>query len=225
MGSLELVRVTYGYARSQPILRNVSLRVGRGEAVIVTGPNGAGKSTLLRIAGLVARPWSGRVLVDGVDYWAEGEPLEARRAVGYAPPNPVVFRGSVERNIAVGLLLRGWREDEALREARRLLEAVEASGLAGRDARSLSSGERQLVTVLRVIAVAPRYLVLDEPTAYLDSRRRWRLTQLLARLVEEGHGLLVATHDALLANRLGGEVLVLENGVLRRGALVATGGG
>ncbi len=225
MGSLELVRVTYGYARLQPILRSVSLRVRRGEAVIITGPNGAGKSTLLRIAGLVVKPWSGRVLVDGVDYWGEGEPLEARRAVGYAPPNPVILRGSVELNIAVGLLIRGWRVEEALREARRLLMAVGAAGLADRDARRLSSGERHLVTVLRVIAVAPRYLVLDEPTAYLDSRRRERLARLLAELVEEGHGLLVATHDALLASRLGGKVLAMENGVLRRGALVATGGG
>ncbi len=202
---LEARGVWFAYRRGHWVLRGVDFELRPGSIVAVVGPNGSGKTTLLRILGLLERPQRGSVLVDGFEC-SRGCPAAVRRRVVYVHPEPIVAPGSVVENVALGLMLRGVGRREAEERARRLLEGVGAGDLAERDARSLSMGQRQLVSVLRAVAVEPRYLLLDEPTAYLDEDKRLAVVDILRRLASRGVGIAVATHDRMLAAELGASV-------------------
>ncbi|MCE4613248.1 MAG: energy-coupling factor ABC transporter ATP-binding protein [Desulfurococcales archaeon] len=184
-------------------LRGVSVSFREGELVVLLGPNGSGKTTLLKVAGLLLKPQKGRVIVEGRDYWSQ--PEEARQAIKkkvvYVHERPIMLKGSVERNIAYGLFLRGYREEEALEKARRLLEELGGEKLAGKDARSLSFGEAQLVSIARALAVSPHILLLDDPLSGLDLERQELLLGFLESYKENGACIVMATHDMQASRR------------------------
>ncbi len=198
-------------------LRDVSLEVAEGRILAVVGPNGSGKTTLLKIAGTLYRPTRGTLRLWGSDFWAvDGdERLRLRRLVVYVHEKPVLVRGTALHNVAYGLLLRGAPPEEALSRARRVLERMGAGELAGRERGQLSAGEAQLISILRAVAAEPRVLLLDEPTAHLDLEKRRRLASLIRELRGRGMGVVVATHDYLLARSIADEVVVVEEGRLK----------
>jgi tungstate transport system ATP-binding protein len=135
-------------------LRPTSFEVADGERLGIVGPNGSGKSTLLRaLAGLVA-PTSGRV---------EGAPPPGRTVLVHQRPH--LYRGDALGNVLLGAALAGGGRDRA----RSLLEALGVGYVASRDVRALSGGERRRVALARALARRPEVLLLDEPTAELDS--------------------------------------------------------
>lgn len=184
-------------------LRGASLLLKGGELIAVVGPNGSGKTTLLKTAGLLLKPQRGRVLIDGLDYWRQ--PREARqsirRKIVYVHEKPIMLRGSVEYNVAYGLLLRGYSGEEALEKAREVLEKLGGERLAGKDARSLSLGEAQLVSIARALAVSPRVLLLDDPLSGLDLEKQGLLLDLLEEYREDGACIVMATHDMQASKR------------------------
>ena len=199
-------------------LRGASLELHPGTVVALVGPNGGGKTSLLKTLGLLLQPQRGIVEVDGVDTARASarELLEARRRIVYVHDNPPVARGTVLYNLMLGPLLRGAPREEALEAA---LAAARETGLPeellDKPASSLSRGQRQLVAVARALAVNPRYILLDEPTANLDAAARRRLEELIQRLKKRGHGVAVATHDTLLAARIADEVVEVVEGETR----------
>ncbi|RLG47591.1 MAG: amino acid ABC transporter ATP-binding protein, partial [Thermoproteota archaeon] len=135
---------------------------------------------------------------------------EARSGVVYVHERPIVLRGTALDNVAYGLRVRGAPDAEE-----RALAAMEALGidcLAREEARSLSAGQRQMVCLARALAVSPRHLLLDEPTANLDSENRRRVEEVLS---EFPGVVVVATHDRLLALRLAERAVLLEGGGVR----------
>ncbi len=205
---LEARGVWFYYRRGSWVLRGVTVRLERGSKLIILGPNGSGKTTLLRILGLLEKPKRGVVVVDGTQC-TPSCPLRVRRRVVYVHPEPIIVRGSVVYNVALGLLLRGVDREEAFERAERLLEELGMEGLRGEKASGLSMGQRMLVHILRAVLLEPEYLLLDEPTVYLDRVNRLRLFELIEALVEKGAGVAVATHDEWLVERLGGDVYEL----------------
>jgi ABC-type lipoprotein export system ATPase subunit len=201
---LALDSVWYSYPGQRGwALKGVSASLEEGKLVAVVGPNGSGKTTLLKVAGLLLRPRRGRVLVDGVDYWLQPGKKRAalRREIVYVHEKPIMLRGSVAYNIAYGLTLRGLSFDEAVETAGRILDRLGGSHLLGKDARSLSLGEAQLVSIARAVAVHPRVLLLDDPLSGLDEERREILLDLLEEYKRQGPCVVVATHDAQASRR------------------------
>jgi len=175
------------------VLRSIDLAVGAGEVTAVVGPSGTGKSSLLRCLVRLDEPAGGRVLVDGRDA-AELDPCALRRRVGLVTQAPVMLEGDVRANLAYGL-------DSPAPAA--LEEALAATGLdpsfMDRTARELSGGEAARVALARALTRDPCALLLDEPTAALDSAAAESILALVRSLAARGLGILIVTHEAQAA--------------------------
>lgn len=208
-------RVLDGASR-RTVLDDVSFEVKRGELVIVRGPSGSGKTTLLAIVGAMLSPTSGEVHLDGE---ATSRLREAHRAsvrrkkVGFVFQDLQLIDGlSVLRNVLLPCVPDGIsKADEA--RARALLDARGLGSVTESNAKGLSGGERQRVALCRALLNQPTLLVLDEPTAHLDDAHAHAIADELADLAKDGRAVLVATHDARVANHPGvARVLDLASG-------------
>ena len=219
MSGIRLEKVWFRYGKGRWVLKDVTVEMGDAGITAVVGPNGAGKTTLLKIASIIYRPVRGRVIAFGTDPWVlgEGERLSLRRRVVYVHEKPILLRGTVERNVMFGLEIRGIRKEEAREIVRAVAEELGITELLGHDVRHLSAGQGVLVSIARALAVDPRVLVLDEPFAHLDYRRRGALLSLLRRLRDEGKGLIVSTHDTHLMMRVADKVVVVDYEGVREG--------
>jgi len=197
----------------EPALRGVSARFTPGRLTVVVGHNGSGKTSLLLVAALLLRPQRGRVLVDGVPAWESGLAGQLRGRIVYVPERPILFRGTVLDNIALGPRLRGLDREEARARALEAARRLGIDGLLHRSARALSRGQASLVTLARALAAEPEALLLDEPLANLDSKRRALVASALAELASQGHTIALASHDRAAAEAAH-ETLTLEEGRL-----------
>ena len=191
--------------KQTPVLASVSLRIRPGSYAAFTGPSGSGKSTLMHILGCLDSPTAGRYLLDGEDMSALGHAQLCRirrEKIGF------VFQGyqlmnrlSAVENVAFPLLLRGMDERNRLQHARAALARV---GLAGRENHrpgELSGGQQQRVAFARAICAKPRLLLCDEPTGALDTDSRNDVLDLLDSLHQDGHTIVLITHDPFAASR------------------------
>lgn len=214
---IEARDLEFSYKASQPILRGISLRIKSGVIALV-GPNGAGKTTLLKTLAALYPPSKGSVLIDGLDPWSllEEEAVRVRRKAVYVHEKPLTLRTTVFQNVAYGLMLRGINRDEAESRIKAVMDVLGIADLARENARHLSAGQTQLVALARAVVLEPTYLLLDEPTANLDSSKRKVAVDLIRRLAERGVAVLVATHDQLFALRFADRAILLEEGSVRQ---------
>ncbi len=209
---LALQRVWVCYDR-QPVLRDVSLEVRRGEILVLMGRNGSGKTTLLKtLVGLV-RPESGRVWVDGREVTGEDVATICRRA-GYLPQeaDTLLFADTVRQELEITLRNHGLPEhDEAIES---LLAQLGLTAHAGRYPRDLSVGERQRAALGAITVTQPVALLLDEPTRGLDYTAKEALSALLRHWRDAGMAILVVTHDVEFAARTADRVVLISQGEL-----------
>ena len=225
---MEILRVEnltkiYGKGENEVrALDDVSFSVNKGEFIAVIGPSGSGKSTLLHILGGVDRPTSGRVLMDGKDFYAQNEEQLAifrRRQVGliYQFYNliPVL---NVTENITLPVLMDGQKVNRD-----RLKELITTLKLDGREnhlPNQLSGGQQQRVSIGRALMNAPAVVLADEPTGNLDSKNSKEIVDLLKISNEKyGQTLIVITHDesiALQADR----IISIDDGKITRDEVI-----
>jgi biotin transport system ATP-binding protein/energy-coupling factor transport system ATP-binding protein len=195
---IRLQNVAYIYdGQEAPALDAVSLEIAEGAHVAVTGPNGCGKTTLLRQLNALLTPTRGAVVVDGLDTSDRSCHKEIRRRVGmlFQHPDNQIVGMTVEEDVAFGPGNLGWPPETIRARVDAVLRRLEIGPLAGRAPHSLSGGEKRLVALAGVLVMEPRYIALDEPTAYLDPAGRRRVLTILGQLRREGIGLLQVTHD------------------------------
>ena len=199
-------------------LRAPELEVRAGEILAVVGSNGSGKSTLVETMAFLHRPESGRLLLDGVDVWATGRTLAARRRCPVLLQRAVLLRANVLENVMYGLRLRGVGPAEARGRAERALEQVRLSTRALRGHRELSGGERQRVALARLLALDADVMLLDEPTAHVDEANE-RLIEEVIRTAHAGTSttIIVATNNLAQASRLASRAVTLVAGHLFEG--------
>ncbi|GIH28141.1 ABC transporter [Acrocarpospora phusangensis] len=202
------------HAGRRELLSVPELHVAAGSTLAVLGPNGAGKSTLLRALGLLSsHRVSGEILLDG----RPATRSLLRDAIVAVLQRPIMRRGTVAANVISGLRFRGVSRREARIRAWPWIEALGLGPLVGRDARSLSIGEAQRVSITRALAVGPRVLLLDEPFSGLDSTTRADLlADLRAALTGQPTATILVTHDRHEALALAEDTALLIDGRIRQ---------
>ena len=211
---LEGVGRTFGTSPPVHALRNVQLRVDRGDYLAIVGPSGSGKSTLLNVLGLLDRPTAGTFWLDGIDTGSLGD---AARAAVRSERIGFVFQSfhllphrSAMENVMLGALYQGIGRRERRRRAADALERVGLSGRASFLPTRLSGGERQRVAVARALVARPSLLLCDEPTGNLDSVNTGAVLDLFDELLAGGLTVVVITHDGDVAGRARRRVRIID---------------
>lgn len=201
-----LTRVVDGEA----IVDSISLHVHESEVLAIIGPSGAGKSSFLRLLNRLDEPTEGTVYLDGTDY-REFDPEALRRRIGFVPQEPALRSGTVRENVAISDRIRDASIDEQRVTA--LLDRMDLPGYEDQNVDELSGGERQRVAIARTLYVDPELLLLDEPTAHLDTDTEAQIEALLSELIRENNlTCILVTHDTAQAKRLGDRVVKFEEG-------------
>ena len=212
MSSIDLFAPEIAYGSGAPVLSEVALRVEVGEVVAVLGGNGAGKTALLRwIAGLLPRR-GGRCLIGGVEVRTARQAVAQSVGLVVQDPNDQLLGATVLEDVELGPRNLGLLPTECCERVERALATVGISALAQREIESLSLGERKRTSLAGVLAMAPRVLLLDEPTAGLDPDGERALCETLRALAATGITQIVATHAIDLVPRFASRALVLAEG-------------
>ena len=193
----------YGSGNTEIVaMKDVSLRVARGEVIALLGPSGAGKSTLLTAIGLINPPTAGRIHIGGELVMEGDRPMVdtrafRRRHLGFVfqKANLIPFLTAVE-NVQVAMEINDMAARAARRRAMELLEYLGVADRAGHLPDALSGGQQQRVAVARALANEPSLILADEPTAALDGHRGRQVMELFAKVAHErGAAVFVVTHD------------------------------
>ena len=216
---LALEDITFAYPHGgpdggpRPVLKGVTLALRQGQRVGLYGPNGSGKTTLLRCVTGLNRVDRGTIWFHGRQTLREADFRPLRCAVGYVLQNAddQLFFPTVIEDVAFGPLNLGLPERQARERAAATLERLGLAGFEDRLTHRLSGGEKKLVTLACVLAMEPEALLLDEPTAGLDSESHARLTELLASLPTAR---VTISHDWEFLTRVSDEFCTLEDGRL-----------
>lgn len=205
-------------------LRDVSLRVADGSCAAIVGVTGSGKSTLAQCLNGLLTPTSGRVVVDDLELTARGlsgsDLRELRRRVGmlFQFPEGQLFAPSIGEDVAFGpshMKLKRQEIEERVRWALRAVALPDTDAFLGRSPFALSGGQRRRVALAGVLAMRPRIVVLDEPSAGLDAEAREEIYATLRELRErEGLTLIVISHDMSEVAALAETTLALRDGVV-----------
>lgn len=214
---LELSGVSGGYENDSDALCGVSLFVERGEIVSVVGRNGSGKSTLLRLALGIIKSSEGEVRIDGDNVRSMSRRSLARR-VAYLSQHSEVCDMTVEEYVLHGRFAYTFplspysvRDREIAAAA---MKRAELTDLLHRPLTALSGGERQRAYLARILAQSTDYILLDEPTTYLDISYGIELMRGLRAIADEGRGVLCVMHDLLLALEYSDRIALLDGGRL-----------
>jgi energy-coupling factor transport system ATP-binding protein len=213
--------LSYRHAGARgPSLRDVDLVLGDGEVVGVVGANDSGKTTLcLVLSGLAPRvvggTLTGRVSIDGVDAKALAmHEVAALVGIGFDDPSTQLsgVAATVFEEVAFGPANLGVPRDELIERTSGALEALAIGHLAERDPARLSGGQQQLVAIASILALRPRHVVLDEPTAQLDPSGTALVGDAIERLAGQGVSILVVEHKTDLLARVADRVVALDAG-------------
>lgn len=222
---LELQGVSYRYAGyAKEVLHDVDLRIDDGEIVGLVGANEAGKSTLCLVASGLAPASIGGTLrgtltIDGAP--AAGMAtyqLAERVVVGFQNPNTQRsgIAATVFEEIALGPMNLGLPVDETVRRTRDAIARLRLEAIVLRDPQRLSGGQSQLVGIASLLAMQPRHVILDEPTAQLDPAGTRLVGEALRALADAGTSLLIAEHKTDLLDGLCGRIVVVDGGRIVR---------
>lgn len=211
-------RVYKAGEESLTVLQDANLVLRPGEIVALVAPSGTGKSTLLHLAGLLERPDSGAVLIDGRDAGALPDPARTairRDAIGFVYQfHHLLGEFTALENVVLPQMIAGKRRADAASRAQDLLAMLGLGARTGHLPGKLSGGEQQRVAIARALANAPRVLLADEPTGNLDVATSGVVFDALLSVVrQQGVAALIATHNPDLAARMDRRVTLRDGRV------------
>ena len=209
--------ITFEYENddnSVGVLKDFSVEFKKGQFTAVLGHNGSGKSTLAKLLNGLLLPLSGKVLVDGIDTADDEHAIDVKRTVGmvFQHPDNQLVATVVDEDVAFGLENLGIPHDEMVQRVNTALEAVGMLDFKAKAPHNLSGGQKQRVAIAGIIAMEPKCIVFDEPTAMLDPRGRKEVIEVILKLCREKNiTVILITHymnEAALADR----AIVMDKG-------------
>jgi len=214
---IEFHNVSKRYPEGHEALTGVTFHLERGEMAFLTGHSGAGKSTLLKIISLIERPSRGQALVDNINLSAirRGKIPYVRRRVGVIfQDHRLLHDRTVFDNVALPLVIAGYRHQEIGRRVRAALDKVNLLGKERQYPVTLSGGEQQRVGIARAVVNKPPLVLADEPTGNLDPDLSREIMELFGQFNQVGVTVLIASHDLDLISRMNHRILTLKQGRL-----------
>lgn len=212
---IELKNIYFSYfiPEKVDVLKNINLKINKGEFITIIGKNGSGKSTLGRLISFLLEPTSGEILLDGKKVKNEIDYLELRKKIGMVFQNPdnQIVSQIVEEDIAFGLENLNYDEETIKRKVEEVLLEVDLLEERRFPPHFLSGGQRQKLAIAGILVMEPEYIVLDEPTSLLDPKGRGDVIRLITRLNKKGITMILITHRMEEA-MLGDKIFVLNNG-------------
>jgi cell division transport system ATP-binding protein len=212
---IEFQHLTKRYPGGQDVLSNVSMHLKTGDMAFLTGHSGAGKSTLLKIISLIEKPTRGHAFLNRINLKTISPQRVPylRRNIGIIfQEHHLLFDRPVFDNVALPLIIQGYRHQEIAKRTRAALDKV---GLLNKEKSmpiTLSGGEQQRVGIARAVVHKPLLLLADEPTGNLDSVLSREIMQIFLDFHQVGVSVLVASHDLILIDELQKPVLTLNQG-------------
>ena len=189
------------------VLKGVDLQLFPGELVALVAPSGAGKSTLLQIAGLLDKPLSGKIFIDGQEIQNKSDnqlTMIRRREIGFVYQfHHLLPEFSSRENIDLPQLANGFPSKDAQRRSNELLDLVNLANRSNHRPAELSGGEQQRIAICRALANKPKIILADEPTGNLDQNTTLSVFESLLKIVKKTNlAALIATHNLDLAKRM-----------------------
>jgi len=202
------------------VLKNINLRINKGEIVSLTGPSGSGKSTLLHIIALLDQPTSGEVFFKKKSFSkSKDEEKDLVRKKGISiiyQQNNLLTDFTALENVIIPLVNNGYKWKEAVNKATKILNLVNLSKRLDHFPSELSGGEQQRVAVARALVTEPDLILADEPTGSLDRKTANEIFSLFMKLKSKNRAILYATHNRELSNRADYKLNILDGNIFRK---------
>lgn len=214
---IQIYNLSKSYLKDSAALRDLTLKIPKGDFVYITGPSGAGKSTLLKLLYAAEKPTRGQILIDGQNLtrMRPGKIAMVRRRLG------VVFQDfkliptrTIFENVAFPLEVQGKKRYEVSNKVYQALKHVGLEHKLKRFPLELSGGEQQRIAIARALVIDPLLLIADEPTGNLDPEVTLEVMELFKSANARGTTVLLATHDRDMIRRFPRRVLALDKGRL-----------
>jgi len=210
---IKALEKSYG---SVSVLKGIDLQVAAGEIVVLMGPSGCGKSTTIRCINRLTEPSGGEIEFCGQDLLRQSpqELKKTRQEIGFVFQHfNLLERLTVWENVQFGLVMNGWEETLAAQKAKEVLSKVNLLDHLAAYPRELSGGQQQRVGIARALALQPKLLLLDEPTAALDPilvrEVLWTIEELAK---QDKTTMLIVTHELFFALRVAHRIVLMDEG-------------
>ena len=202
------------------VLKNVNLKINKGELISLSGPSGSGKSTLLHIMALLDRPTSGEVFFKKKSFTKSNDSekdLVRRRGISIIyQQNNLLNDFTALENVLIPLVNNGCSLKESMKKANKTLSLVNLSRRLNHFPSELSGGEQQRVAVARALITEPDLILADEPTGSLDRKTANEIFSLFLKLKSKNRAILYATHNRELSNRADYKLNILDGNIVRK---------
>jgi len=220
---LKLTKISKKFTGSRKdiiVLKNINLKINKGELVSLTGPSGSGKSTLLHIIALLDQPTSGEVFFKKKSFSKSNDSekdLVRRKGISIIyQQNNLLSDFTALENVTIPLVNNGYQWNDATKKATKILSLVKLSKRLNHFPSELSGGEQQRVAVARALITEPDLILADEPTGSLDRKNANEIFLLISKLKSKNRAILYATHNRELANKADYKLNILDGNITRK---------
>lgn len=197
------------------VLKDINLKVGMGEKIVICGPSGSGKSTVVRCINRLESHEKGKILVDGTELTNSPESVKAIRSeVGMVFQQFNLFPHlTVLENLTLGpMKARGLSKEEAVARAEKYLERIHIPEQADKYPRHLSGGQQQRVAIARSLCMEPKIMLFDEPTSALDPEMISEVLDVMVDLASDGITMICVTHEMGFARKVADRIVFMDEG-------------
>lgn len=210
---LEVQNLSFSYNEEKQILKHVSFKINKGDMVSIVGKNGAGKSTISKLICGFYKPTSGKILLNEEDI-ANKTIKERSEKIGFVMQNPnqMISKSMIFDEVAFGLRVRGYSEEEVKERVYKVLEICGLYKFRNWPISALSFGQKKRVTIASILVLNPEVIILDEPTAGQDFKHYSEIMEFLVELNKQGVTIIMITHDMHLMLEYTNNVIVLSEG-------------
>ena len=209
-----------GTGKDIQVLKNINLKINKGELISLIGPSGSGKSTLLHIIALLDRPTSGEVFFKSKSFTKlKNRERDSVRRKGISiiyQQNNLLNDFTALENVVIPLINNGFSWDESVNKASKTLDLVSLSKRLNHFRNQLSGGEQQRVAVARALVTEPELILADEPTGSLDRKTAVEIFSLFLRLKSKKRTILYATHNRELSNKADYKLSILDGSIVKK---------